>query len=295
MRVAARKAAKSARIIAAGKPHGAPADSGEARHELDEIGLLDVGRLDRQLERRVEDERLGVGDAPHRLASPGANCLPRCLRRQRVHGRETDRVLHRDADRPRHGGNALFDDRAISGNEDDRNAVAPGQCCIEQCFAARRAVDGHAVDVVGVGVGERRGVARLGVIAREKDRVDCRVQALHHAPRFGRTGDNAHVVIRRKLVEQEIAHGPVRVVDDDSARAAFARAVDGRAHFLRHVRAKNRILVKVAGIALLPRAQPGRALHVARNVDIHWRNACRACARPSCAATFRGLARKARS
>ena len=94
---------------------------------------------------------------------------------------------------------------------------------------------------------------------------------------FGAPGDDAQVVVVGQLVEQQIAHGPVRVVDDERARPRLARALDRRAHLERHVPAEDRIFVRVARIALLPRADAGRSFHVARDVEVHRRYARSAC------------------
>ena len=89
----------------------------------------------------------------------------------------------------------------------------------------------------------------------------------------------------------------MRVVDDDFARAALARALDRGANLARHIAPEDRILVGVARIALLPRADAGRAFHIARNVDIHalLSQSVLRFASPVWAATLCGLARSARS
>src|ERR1700727_1844815 len=108
------------------------------------------------------------------------------------------------------------------------------------------------------------------MVAGEERRVDARIDALHHTPWLARPGYHAHAVVPGQLVEEEIAHGPMRIVDEHPPYAGLTRTLDRRGDFARHVAAIDGILVRVARIALPPGTDSRRSLHVPGNEKIHW-------------------------
>ena len=71
--------------------------------------------------------------------------------------------------------------------------------------------------------------AGAAVVAGEEDEVGV-VDALHHHERLVEAGDHLGPLV--EVLEQQVPHRPVRLVDDDLRGAAVERSRDGRVHVL---------------------------------------------------------------
>ena len=165
---------------------------------------------------------------------------------------------------PRHLRLQALDRYAIARNQQYRHSVKPGDSGIERRLAAAHAVHAHVVnDRRRVRVAKRRvGIAYRAMIAREEDAGEIAAQAFGHRKRFTIAEYDSHVV--RQFVEQQIAHGAVRIVDEHLARARLARSVDRRPHLRGHIFLIDEVLGRIfARIALLPTADAGGAFHIA--------------------------------
>ena len=131
----------------------------------------------------------------------------------------------------------------------------------------------------------RVGIAGRSVVTDEERAVETAVGILHHRKGLAIAEDYPHV--GGQLVEQQVAHRAVRVVDEYLSRAAGARALDRGTHFGRIETAVDFVFgMGRARVDLLPSADAGDALHIARYIEPH--------AGVSAAAAMRVAARKAR-
>ena len=109
----------------------------------------------------------------------------------------------------------MFDDDAIAGNEQQRDAVIAGHRRIEKRLAAFHSVDAHVVDrFAGVGVREHAvAVACLSMVTGEHGAGEAFSQALRHRERLAAARNNPHV--GGHFVPEHVAHVPVRIVHND--------------------------------------------------------------------------------
>ncbi len=104
------------------------------------------------------------------------------------------------------------------------------------------------------------------MVPDQEHRVEAGVQALHHVHRLVPPGHVGGPAVQRGRVEVE--HGAVRVVAYDLGSVGLGGAVDGRVDLAEKQPAA--LLVGLPGrAALRPVDDPGHALHVARDEDLH--------------------------
>jgi hypothetical protein len=131
-------------------------------------------------------------------------------------------------------------------------------------------------DPVQLHVRHHRGVVRMRehrtlpgdrpVVAHHQHDAGAGVQPLHHVQRLVPPGHVASPPVQRRRVQ--VVHRPVRVVADDRGRPRRQRPVNRRVDLAEQQ--PPPLLVRHPGRpALRPVDDPGHALHIKRNKDLH--------------------------
>ena len=165
-------------------------------------------------------------------------------------GRDAPHLLHRDI---------------VAGDEHDRHAVPAGDQRVEPALAERPAVDPDVGDDAAAGVREQAaGLPGLRVIADEDRRVERVVEPLHHPGPLEAVADQTRA--RLEVLQPQVAHAAVRVVDDDLGGAAGARAADGGVDVVGHQLARAAVF-GAGRRELIGPGDAADAFHVDRDED----------------------------
>ena len=228
-------------------------------------GRRQAGRLLRYPLRRLRDLRPGhLGMLVHR-AEPGEGLLD-----HDAFGVGQERV--------RLGGGL-----PVPGDQPDRDPAGQRDQGVDAALADPDPVQRDVRDHRRV-VGVRQHRALAGdrpVVAHHEHDVRAGLQALHHVQRLVPPGHVGRLPVQQLRVQ--VVHRPVRVVADDLGGAGRQRPVDGRVDLAEQQ--PPALLVGPAGRAALgPVDDPGHALHVEGDEDLHperaWRVPCRPPAPP---------------
>ncbi len=198
--------------------------------------------------------RADVGGGPGRGAAHG--CVPRHM------------VLHRDLQRLGRVAEGVLAGDVVPGDQHDRHPELGDDMGVEQPLAGPYVVQPHARDLVReVGVGEDALHAGARVVADEGDAVDVAVlHALHHGERLVPAGEQLGPFVQP--LQQQIAHGRVRLVDDHLVGAAVVEAEHGGVDVGGEQRAAALPLCGARHDVVRP-GDPGGALHVGADEDSH--------------------------
>jgi hypothetical protein len=152
-----------------------------------------------------------------------------------VRRKHVDPVLHRERRQvvPEHV-LRLATDGVVAGDEGDGDAEMAAEERVQPGFTRRLAVQQHVLDFLAeqcVGEDALLG-AGAGVIADEDGGIDALVDALHHAHGLVKALD--HAGARIDLLDEQVAHDPVRVVHHDLGRPGVERPEDRRVRVTGH-------------------------------------------------------------